>query len=88
METKMVKAPSEKEVKKEEEKIRKIYDCYRYLLANAQDEGLRKKITELAREHVLSKVNEATYSVELPLRNRLHELEDELKRAKEKEKKS
>lgn len=77
-----MKAPSEKEIKTEEKKIMKIYDCYRYLLANAEDESLRKKIEDVAREHLLLKTRELEYSVELPIQNRIRELEDELKRAK------
>jgi hypothetical protein len=83
-----LKAPSKKEIKKETEKMKKVRDCYSYLLANANEDSLRKKIEELSREHILSINNELIYSVKLPLQNRVRELEDALKKAKEKEKNS
>jgi hypothetical protein len=84
---KTVEMPSKKEIKKETEKIKKIYECYRYLVANAGSEVLRKKIEALAQEHILSKVDEVSYAVELPAMKRRQELEELLKKAKEKEKK-
>ena len=87
MEKYNLKAPSKKEIKKETEKMQKIYDCYRFLFTNTDDEKLRIKIEELAREHIVSKEKELEYSVELPIQNRIRDLEDELKKAKERENK-
>ncbi len=77
-------APSKKEIQKETEAMHKIYECYRYLLANTgSDEVLREKIDAIAREHLLSKMKEMQYSVEIPLQNRKRELEELLKKLKE-----
>ncbi|MGD0071754.1 MAG: hypothetical protein ABSB71_09380 [Candidatus Bathyarchaeia archaeon] len=80
-----MKAPSKKEILKETEKMQKIYDCYRFLFTNTEDEKLRMKIEDLAREHIVLMTNELKYSVALPIQNKLRELEDELKKAKERE---
>jgi hypothetical protein len=79
--------PSKKEIKKAKEKMQKIYAHYRYLADNAGNDVLRKKIEELAREHINSKIDELYYGVELPLQNRRRELEEMLKKAKNEEKK-
>ncbi len=83
-----MKAPTKKEIEQETEKMQKVFECYRYLLANADDEGLRKKITDLGREHLSSILNGLKYSVVLPTQDKIRELQDELKKAKEREKKS
>lgn len=65
------------------EKIEKIYQCYSYLVQNCDDEALRKKLSELAKEHLLFKINEASYSVEIPLQERKYQIEKLLKKLNE-----
>jgi hypothetical protein len=57
----MENMPSEKEVNAHFEKIMEVYECYRFLVSNADDEHLKKKITEIAREHLVSKIREIEY---------------------------
>lgn len=82
MEKYNLKTPSKEKIKEEKEKIKKIRECYIFLLANVNDENLRKKINELSKEHILSIIDEVSYSVQLPAQNRIRELDDELKKLK------
>jgi hypothetical protein len=86
MESKDLKAPTKKEILKEKEKMEKIFQCYNYLIQNCDDEALRKKINDIGREHLLSKMNEVTYSVGIPLQERKRQLEEQLKKLKDESK--
>lgn len=65
---------SKKEVNAEFEKIRKLYECYCFAVSNADDEHLRKKITEIAREHLSAKINGIKYSVQIVAQREKDEL--------------
>lgn len=75
--------PSKKELRQEIEKVKKIEECYRFLLENAEEDNVvHKKLEDIRKEHLLSVTDALFYSVELPLQDRLRELDDELKKAK------
>lgn len=65
---------SDKEVKAEFDKIRKMYECYSYLYNNADDEPTRRKIRELASKHLLAKVDSIVLPAKMELRMRKEEL--------------
>lgn len=65
---------SKNEIKQEFDKIAKLYDCYRFAVSNADDENLKKRITEIAQAHLLSKVDALVYSVKIPADMRMDEL--------------
>jgi hypothetical protein len=86
MESEDLKAPTKKEIKRETEKIDKIFQCYSYLVHNCDDEALRNKIVDIGIVHLLSKIDEVTYSVGIPLQERKHQLEEQLKKLKDESK--
>lgn len=65
---------SEKEVKAEFEKIRKLYECYCFAVSNADDEHLRKRITEIAQDHLSARINAIKYSVKIVAQKERDEL--------------
>jgi hypothetical protein len=78
-----LKTPTRKDIKIETEKISKINKCYSYLIHNCDDKVLCEKIMTIRKEHLLSKISEVEYSVEIPLQERKRQLEEELKKLKE-----
>jgi len=73
-----MKEPTKEEIKKESEKLHKIYECYRYLVNNCNDEVLKKKIEALGREHLLSNSKELRYSVEISTKEKIRQLKEML----------
>lgn len=72
---------SKQEVENEIQKIRKVFQCYSYLKANAgENQVLFKKIEALCSEHILSMIDELQYSVDLPAQERIRQLQEELKK--------
>jgi hypothetical protein len=66
--------PSRKEVDAEFEKILKLHECYCFAVANADDEHLRRRITEIGKEHLVSKINAIRYSLEIVTQRKKDEL--------------
>jgi hypothetical protein len=69
-----MKMPSKQEIEKELEIQTKLYDCYYFAISNATDENMRKRISELAVEHLSAKLQSLYYGVKIPVDKRMVEL--------------
>jgi gluconate kinase len=65
---------SEKIVKNEFEKLRKLYDAYHFIYANADDEALKERIVKMAQGHLLSISDTIYYSALLSLEERREQI--------------
>jgi hypothetical protein len=63
-------SPSEKRVNDEFEKMKKLYDAYRFIYANADNEAMKRKITEMAQEHLSAITDTIHYDTMMSLEER------------------
>ncbi|MCL4429943.1 MAG: hypothetical protein M1167_04240 [Chloroflexi bacterium] len=71
-----------KEVKKTEEEMHKVYDCYKYLLSTTQDVNFRDKIVQLGIEHGEVMKKQLASKIESFSENIITEFENDLKKLK------
>ena len=63
--------------------MQKIYDAYRFLIANSENEALKAKLQDMGKEHLLLKTSALQSSAENAYNNRKKELEEKLKTIKQ-----
>jgi trans-2-enoyl-CoA reductase len=73
-----LKTPSKDELSAEFDKIRALYIAYCFIYDNAEDDKMRNQIEELARTHIKIKIEAIRYSLAIPMRQRIEELEKKL----------